>query len=73
MLNDIKIMQNILDEFLEFSKNRQTEKVEAVSLFALYEFLKDQGLNLQEKLQWHINFKNHEKKYIYDVTIYQGH
>ena len=37
MLNDIQIMQNILDEFLEFSKNQQTEKVKAVSLIALYE------------------------------------
>ncbi len=62
MLNDIQIMQNILDEFLEFSKNQQTEKVTAVSLIALYEFLKNQSLNLQEKLKWHINFKNRERK-----------
>ena len=62
MLNDIQIMQNILDEFLEFSKNQQTEKVKAVSLIALYEFLKKRSLNLQEKLQWHLNLKNHERK-----------
>ena len=62
MLNDIQIMQNILDEFLEFSKNQQTEKVKTVSLIALYEFLKIQSLNLQEKLQWHLNLKNHERK-----------
>ncbi len=62
MLNDIQIMQNILDEFLEFSKNQQTEKVKTVSLIALYEFLKNQSLNLQEKLQWHLNLKNHERK-----------
>ena len=62
MLNDIQIMQNILDEFLEFSKNQQTEKVTAVSLIALYEFLKNQSMNLQEKLKWHINFKNRERK-----------
>ena len=62
MLNDIQIMQNILDEFLEFSKNQQTEKVTAVSLIALYEFLKNQSLNLQEKLEWHINLKNRERK-----------
>ena len=62
MLNDIQLMQNILDEFLEFSKNQQTEKVQAVSLIALYEFLKNQGLNLKEKLQWHVNFKDHKRK-----------
>ena len=62
MLNDIQIMQNILDEFLEFSKNQQTEKVKTVSLIELYEFLKIQSLNLQEKLQWHLNLKNHETK-----------
>ncbi len=62
MLNDIQIMQNILDEFLEFSKNQQTEKVTAVSIFALYEFLKNQSLNLQEKLEWRINLKNRERR-----------
>ena len=62
MLNDIQIMQNILDEFLEFSKNQQTEKVTAVSLIALNEFLKNQSLNLQEKLEWHIDLKNRERK-----------
>ena len=62
MLNDIQIMQNILDEFLEFSKNQQTEKVKAISLISLYEFLKNQGLNFQEKLQWHINLNNPQRK-----------
>ena len=62
MLNDIQIMQNILDEFLEFSKNQQTEKVKAISLISLYDFLKNQGLNFQEKLQWHINFNNPKRK-----------
>ena len=62
MLNDIQIMQNILDEFLEFSKNQQTEKVIAVSLIALYEFLKNQNLNLKEKLEWRINLKDRERK-----------
>ncbi len=62
MLNDIQIMQNILDEFLEFSKNQQTEKVIAVSLIALYEFLKNQSLNLKEKLEWRINLKDRERK-----------
>ena len=62
MLNDIQIMQNILDEFLEFSKNQQTENVTAVSLIALYEFLKNQNLNLKEKLEWRISLKNRERK-----------
>ena len=62
MLNDIQIMQNILDEFLEFSKNQQTEKVKAISLISLYDFLKNQGLNFQEKLQWHINLNNPQRK-----------
>ena len=62
MLNDIQIMQNILDEFLEFSKNQQTEKVKAISLISLYEFLKNQGLNFQEKLQWHINLNNPQRQ-----------
>ncbi len=62
MLNDIQIMQNILDEFLEFSKNQHTENVTAVSLIALYEFLKNQNLNLKEKLEWRINLKNRERK-----------
>ncbi len=62
MLNDIQIMQNILDEFLEFSKNQQTEKVTAISIIALYELLKNQSLNLQEKLEWRINLKNRERK-----------
>ena len=62
MLNDIQIMQNILDEFLEFSKNQQTENVTVVSLFALYELLKNQNLNLKEKLEWRINLKTHERK-----------
>ena len=62
MSNDIQIMQNILDEFLEFSKNQQTEKVTAVSLIALNEFLKNQSLNLQEKLEWHIDLKNRDRK-----------
>ena len=62
MLNDIQIMQNILDEFLEFSKNQQIENVTAVSLIALYEFLKNQNLNLKEKLEWRINLKNRERK-----------
>ncbi len=62
MLNDIQIMQNILDEFLEFSKNQQTENVTAVSLIALYEFIKNQNLNLKEKLEWRINLKNRERK-----------
>ncbi len=61
MLNDIQIMQNILDEFLEFSKNQQTERVTAVSLIVLYEFLKNQSLNLQEKIKWRIYFKNRER------------
>ena len=55
-------MQNILDEFLEFSKNQQTEKVTAVSLISLYEFLKNQNLNLKEKLEWRINLKTRERK-----------
>ena len=62
MLNDIQIMQNILDEFLEFSKNQQTEKVSEISLIELYEFLKSQGLNLHGKLQWHVNFKNQDRR-----------
>ena len=62
MLNDIQIMQNILDEFLEFSKNQQTEKVSEVSLIELYELLKDQGLNLHEKLQWYVNLKNRDRR-----------
>ena len=62
MLNDIQIMQNILDEFLEFSKNQQIEKVSEVSLIELYELLKDQGLNLHGKLQWYVNLKNQDRR-----------
>mgnify|MGYP003307823354 CR=1 FL=1 len=32
MLDDIQLMQNILDEFLEFSKNQKTEKIKEISL-----------------------------------------
>ena len=38
MLNDIQIMQNILDEFLEFSKNQQTEKIKEISLIDFMSF-----------------------------------
>ena len=38
MLKDIQVMQNILDEFLEFSKNQQTEKVKEILLIDLYDF-----------------------------------
>ena len=62
MLKDIQVMQNILDEFLEFSKNQQTEKVKEISLIDLYDFLKSNSKNLQEKLQWQSNLKNHERK-----------
>ena len=31
MLDDIQLMQNILDEFLEFSKNQRTEKIKEIS------------------------------------------
>ena len=62
MLNDIQIMQNILDEFLEFPKNQQQKKLPQFSIIALYEFLKNQSLNLQEKLEWRINLKNRERK-----------
>ena len=61
MLNDIQIMQNILDEFLEFSKNQQTEKIKEIFLIDFYEFLKNQSFNLQEKLEWHLNLKNRER------------
>ena len=62
MLKDIQVMQNILDEFLEFSKNQQTEKVKEISLIDLYDLLKSNNKNLQEKLQWQSNLKNHERK-----------
>jgi two-component system osmolarity sensor histidine kinase EnvZ len=64
MLNDVQVMQNILDEFLEFSKNQQTEKVKEVSLIELYHFLKRQSLNLNEKLQWHLNLKDQDRRVI---------
>ena len=57
MLNDIQIMQNILDEFLEFSKNQQTEKVKAVSLIALYEFLKKPKFEFTRKITMALKFK----------------
>ena len=60
MLNDIQVMQNILDEFLQFSKNQQTEKVKEISLIDLYDFLNRNSVNRQEKLQWVQNLKNHE-------------
>ena len=62
MLNDIQVMQNILDEFLEFSKNQQTEKVKEISLIDLYDFLNRNSTNLHEKLQWHLSLKNKERK-----------
>ena len=62
MLNDIQVMQNILDEFLQFSKNQQTEKVKEISLIDLYDFLNRNSVNRQEKLQWVQNLKNHERK-----------
>ena len=62
MLNDIQVMQNILDEFLEFSKNQQIEKVKEMSLIDLYDFLSSNSMNLQEKLSWHLNLKNQKRK-----------
>ena len=62
MLNDIQVMQNILDEFLEFSKNQQIEKVREISLIDLYDFLNSNSINLQEKLNWHSNLKNQQRK-----------
>jgi two-component system osmolarity sensor histidine kinase EnvZ len=62
MLKDIQVMQNILDEFLEFSKNQQTEKVKEISLIDLYEFLKSTNKNVKENLIWHLSSKNHERK-----------
>ena len=62
MLNDIQVMQNILDEFLQFSKNQQTEKVKEITLIDLYDFLNRNSVNRQEKLQWVQNLKNHERK-----------
>ena len=62
MLNDIQVMQNILDEFLEFSKNQKTEKVKEISLIDLYDFLNRNSMNLHEKLQWHLSLKNKERK-----------
>ena len=62
MLKDIQVMQNILDEFLEFSKNQKTEKVKEISLIDLYEFLKNNNKNLKETLIWQLSSKNHERK-----------
>ena len=62
MLKDIQVMQNILDEFLEFSKNQQTEKVKEISLIDLYEFLKSNNKNVKENLIWQLSSKNHERK-----------
>ena len=62
MLNDIQVMQNILDEFLEFSKNQQIEKVKEISLIDLYDFLNTNSMNRQEKLHWHLSLKNRERK-----------
>ena len=62
MLNDIQVMQNILDEFLEFSKNQQIEKVKEISLIDLYDFLNRNSMKIQEKLHWHLSLKNHERK-----------
>ena len=62
MLKDIQVMQNILDEFLEFSKNQQTEKVKEISLIDLYEFLKSNNKNVKENLIWQLSSKNHDRK-----------
>jgi len=62
MLNDIQVMQNILDEFLEFSKNQKTEKVKEISLIDLYDFLNRNSMNLHDKLQWYLSLKNKERK-----------
>ena len=62
MLNDIQVMQNILDEFLEFSKNQQIEKVKEISLIDLYDFLNTNSMNMREKLHWHLSLKNRERK-----------
>ncbi len=62
MLNDIQLMQNILDEFLEFSKHQKTERVKEVLLTELFEFLKNQSIKSNDKLQWAINLKNNERK-----------
>ena len=62
MLNDIQVMQNILDEFLEFSKNQKTEKVKEISLIDLYDFLNRNSINLHDKLQWYLSLKNKERK-----------
>ena len=62
MLKDIQVMQNILDEFLEFSKNQQTEKVKEILLIDLYEFLKNNNKNVKENLIWKLSSKNHDRK-----------
>ena len=61
MLNDIQLMQNILDEFLEFSKNQQTEKIKEISLIGLYNFLQNNIFNLKGKLDWHLKLTSNER------------
>jgi len=54
-------MQNILDEFLEFSKNQQTEKIKEISLIDFYNFIKNNSLNLKDKIDWHFKLINDER------------
>ena len=61
MLDDIQLMQNILDEFLEFSKNQKTEKIKEISLIDLYNFIKNNSVNLKDKLDWHLKLTTNER------------
>ncbi len=61
MLDDIQLMQNILDEFLEFSKNQQTEKIKEISLIDFYNLIKNNSVNLKDKLDWHLKLTSNER------------
>jgi len=61
MLKDIQMMQNILDEFLDFTKNQYLEKFQSLSLSDLIALLKEMPLDGFEKISWEDVFKNKKK------------
>ena len=61
MLKDIQMMQNILEEFLEFTKNQSTEKFESLLLKDFCTLLKELRLDGEEKIIWKETFKNKTK------------
>ncbi len=61
MLKDIKMMQNILDEFLDFTKNQSIEKFEPLLLKNFCDLLKKLPLDGKEKIVWKETFKNKTK------------